>query len=169
MDTIEKLSVVRISTEGEKDTEDVIVREFSLTIFLNGYKVATLLCSPDNLDYLAIGFLASEGLVRSKAEIKKMALDTKGGIARVVTEESGELAQGVPFSGILTSGCGQGLSSYQAIAGTGQAKIASRTKVSAPEVFALVHEFAQHSQVFKATGGGSQCRPVPYERYPCLQ
>ncbi len=82
-----------------------------------------------------------------------MTLDTKRGIVRVVTEEGGELAQGIPFRGIITSGCGQGLSSYQTIAGTGQAKIESQTKVSAPEVFALVHEFAQHSQVFKATGG----------------
>jgi len=153
MNTIERFSIVRISEEGENDTEDVIVKECSLTIILNNQELATLLCSPTNLEYLAIGFLSSEGLLRSKDEIKKIVLDTKRGVVRVATEEAGKLAQDVSFKGLITSGGGKGLQSYSAVAGTSRAKIKSQTKVSAPEVFALVNEFVQHSQVFRATGG----------------
>ena len=153
MNTIEKFSIVRISEEGENDTEDVIVREYSLTIILNNQELATLLCSPTNLEYLAIGFLSSEGLLKSRDEIKKIVLDTKRGAVRVATEGAGELAQDVSFRGLITSGSGKGLQPCSAIAGTNRAKIKSQTKVSAPEVFALVNEFVQHSQVFKATGG----------------
>ena len=57
MNTIERFPIVRISEEGENDTEDVIAKEFSLTIILNSQELATLLCSPANLKYLAIGFV----------------------------------------------------------------------------------------------------------------
>ena len=57
MDTIERFSIVRISEEGENDTENIIAREFSLTIILNNQELATLLCFPTNLKYLAIGFV----------------------------------------------------------------------------------------------------------------
>jgi len=153
MNTIEKFSIVRISEEGEKDAEDVVARELSLTIILNNQELATLLCSPTNLEYLAIGFLSSEGLLKSKDKIKKIVLDTEKGVVRVATEEAGELAQDVSFKKFITSGGGKGLRSYNTIAGTSHAKIESQAKISAPEVFALVNEFVQHSQVFKATGG----------------
>jgi len=152
MNTIERFSIVRISTEGENDTEDVIAREFSLTIILNNQELVTLLCSPTDLKYLAIGFLFSEGLLRGKDEIKKILVDDQRGVVRVETEESGELAQDVLFKRLITSGCGRGASFYSAADATGQ-KVESQAKVSAPEVFALVNEFVQHSQVFKATGG----------------
>jgi len=153
MNAIEKFSIVRISEEGENDTEDVIARECSLTIILNNQELATILCSPTNLEYLAVGFLFSEGLLKSKDEIKKIVLDTERGVVRVATEEAGELAQGVSFREFITSGGGKGLQPCSAIAGTSRAKIKSQTQVSAPEVFALVNEFVQHSKVFKATGG----------------
>ena len=61
---IEKLSIVRVTDEGEKEVEDVVAREFSLTIILNNQEIVTLLCSPSNLKYLAIGFLSSEGFIK---------------------------------------------------------------------------------------------------------
>ncbi len=152
MNTIERFSIVRISEEGEKDTEDVIVKEFSLTIILNNQELVTLLCSPTDLKYLAIGFLFSEGLLRGKDEIKKILVDDQRGVVRVETEESGELARDVLFKRLITSGCGRGASFYSAADATVQ-KVESQAKISATEVFALVSEFVQHSQVFKATGG----------------
>ncbi|GAJ05360.1 unnamed protein product, partial [marine sediment metagenome] len=104
MNTIEKFSIVRISEEGENDTEDVVAREFSLTIILNNQELVTLLCSPTDLEYLAIGFLFSEGLLKGKDEIKKLVLDTKRGVVRVETEEKGELARDVLFKRLITSG-----------------------------------------------------------------
>ncbi len=153
MNTIEKFSIVRISEEGENDTEDVIARECSLTIILNNQELATFLCSPTNLEYLASGFLSSEGLLKSKDEIKKIIVDDGRGLIRVETEEDKEIASEFLPKPLIASGGGKGLFRYNAIAGTSRAKIKSQTKVSAPEVFALVNEFVQHSQVFKATGG----------------
>ncbi|GAI21174.1 unnamed protein product, partial [marine sediment metagenome] len=120
MNTIERFSIVRISEEGENDTEDVVAREFSLTIILNNQELVTLLCSPTDLEYLTIGFLASEGLLRGKDEIKKILVDDQRGVVRVETEESGELARDVLFKRLITSGCGRGASFYRAADATGQ-------------------------------------------------
>jgi formate dehydrogenase assembly factor FdhD len=38
------------------EMEDIVVKEFHLTISLNDRELVTLLCSPEKLDFLAIGF-----------------------------------------------------------------------------------------------------------------
>lgn len=68
MDSVEILPVKRITKEGESSTEQVVAREILATIFLNDQELVTLLCSPKDLNYLAIGFLVSEGL--PKASVK---------------------------------------------------------------------------------------------------
>jgi hypothetical protein len=36
VDTVEKFPILRLSEAGEKETGDVVIREFSLTVVLNG-------------------------------------------------------------------------------------------------------------------------------------
>ena len=89
----EKISILRLTEKGRSSIEDVVAREFPLTIILNNQELVTLLCSPTNLKYLAIGFLFSEGLLKSKDEIKKIMVDDQRGVVRVETEEDEELGQ----------------------------------------------------------------------------
>ncbi len=71
MTDVERVPILRF-TENEKGrADDIVVREFPLTIILNNQELVTLLCTPAHLDYLAIGFLSSEGLLKSKDEIKR--------------------------------------------------------------------------------------------------
>jgi len=135
-ENIEKLSIQRITREGRKDTEDIVTRELPLTIILNNQELVTLLCSPVDLKYLAIGFLSSEGLLETKDEVEKITVD-------------GELM----FKRMITSGCGRGASFYSAVDVQGQGKVESRISISAPEIFALVKEFQHRSEVYRTTGG----------------
>jgi FdhD protein len=115
--------------------------------------LVTLLCSPADLKYLAIGFLVSEGLLKSKDEIKKIVVDDQRGVVRVETEEDKGLASQLLFKRLITSGCGRGASFYSAADVKNQARVESQIVISAPQVFALVKEFQHRSQVYKATGG----------------
>jgi len=153
MDNIERLPIQRITKEGKKDTEDLVTRELPLTIILNNRELVTLLCSPTDLKYLAIGFLSSEGLVKSKDEIKKITVDNQRGVVRVETAEDKELANELIFKRFITSGCGRGASFYSAVDVQGQAKIESQIVISALEVFSLAKEFQRCSQIYRATGG----------------
>lgn len=153
MDNIEKFSILRVSKEGKKDTEDIITKEFPLTIILNNQELVTLLCSPANLKYLAVGFLFSEGLLKSKDEIKKIIVDDRRGVVRVETEGDKGFTNELVSKRLITSGCGKGASFYRAADVQGQARIQSQLKISAREVFDLVNEFQHRSQVYRATGG----------------
>ena len=83
----EKLRVVRITEGVRSDVEDSVVREAPLTIVLDNQELVTMLCSPIDLEYLAVGFLFSEGFLKSKEEIKKVVVDDRKGIAWVETRE----------------------------------------------------------------------------------
>jgi len=149
---IEKVPILRLTEEGRSNVEDVVVRESPLTIILNNQELVTLLCSPVNLKYLAVGFLFSEGLLKSKDEIKKIMVDERSGVVRVETEESGELTRDVLFKRLITSGCGRGVSFYSATDVTSQ-KVESRVEMSAHDIFTLVSDFQQRSQIYRTTGG----------------
>lgn len=68
MDTVERLPVLHVTEAGVSEAEAMVTKEFSLTIILNNQELLNLLCTPANLEYLAVGFLFSEGLLKSKDE-----------------------------------------------------------------------------------------------------
>jgi len=153
MDNIERFSILRVTEQGKKDTEDIITQESPLTIILNNQELVTLLCSPTDLKYLAIGFLSSEGLLKGKDEIKQIIVDDRRGVVRVETEGDKEFASELLFKRLITSGCGRGASFYSPADVQSQAKIQSQLIISAHEVFDLVNEFQHRSQLYRATGG----------------
>jgi FdhD protein len=149
----EKFSILKLTERGSSSIDDVVAKEFPLTIILNNQELVTLLCSPMNLRYLAVGFLFSEGLIKSKDEIKKIIVDDRRGVVRVETEGDVELAKDVLFKRLITSGCGRGVSFYSAADAQGQVKVESRIEISTLEVLALVKEFQNRAQIYRATGG----------------
>ncbi|MFC2072745.1 formate dehydrogenase accessory sulfurtransferase FdhD [Chloroflexota bacterium] len=150
---IEKIPILRLTEESRNSIDDLVAREFPLTVILNNQELVTLLCSPKDLRYLAIGFLFSEGLLGSKDEIKKIMVDDQRGIVRVETEEDDALANELVFKRFITSGCGRGASFYSAADVQDQAKVESRTQIPTHDVLSLVNDFQHRSQVYRATGG----------------
>ena len=64
--------MIKFDGQGFSDQEDEIVTETPLTIRINGDELATVVCSPDALEDLTVGFLAAEGLIRSVADIEQL-------------------------------------------------------------------------------------------------
>lgn len=152
----ETVSTLRITEQDGTEMEDVVVREFPLTIILNNQELVTLLCSPTNLKYLALGFLASEGFIRAREEVKSILLDDRRGVARVqsvASEGSPDVAGDLIFKRFITSGCGRGAAFYSIANAADAAMVESKTGISASQVFTMVREFQHRSEVFKNTGG----------------
>lgn len=151
IDRVEKLTVERVTREGRRDNEELITRELPVTIILNDRELVTLLCSPSDLNYLAVGFLSSEGLIKGKNDVRKIIVDQQRGVVRVQTGDSlkdNELL----FKRLITSGCGRGASFYSP-ADVEQVRVQSATTVPAAGVFSLVREFQHRSEIYRATGG----------------
>jgi FdhD protein len=149
---IENFPILRFTREGKSNIKGVVAREFPVTIILNDQELVTMLCSPDNMDYLAVGFLSSEGLLKSKNEIKRVTVDKQRGVVRLETVTGEEFSREVLFKRLKTSGCGKGSSFYREADITSQ-KVKSQMKISTGEVFTLVNEFQHGSQLYLATHG----------------
>lgn len=70
MQLTEKVNIVRIQNNNIKNIDDTVIVEFPLTIFVNGSKIETLVCSPSYIDELAVGYLFSEGIIQKVNDIK---------------------------------------------------------------------------------------------------
>jgi len=150
---IERIPILRLTEESRSNLDDVVAREFPLTIILNNQELVTLLCSPKDLNYLAIGFLFSEGLLESKDEISKVIVDDQRGVVRVETKADKALTNEFLFKRLITSGCGRGASFYSAADAQQQAKVESAMEISTGKVLSLVREFQQRSEIYRTTGG----------------
>jgi len=54
-------TIIKLDENDCREVEDVVVRETTLTVNVNSKEMATLVCSPRDQVYLAVGFLCSEG------------------------------------------------------------------------------------------------------------
>jgi FdhD protein len=148
---LDKLPILRVTKKGATQMEDAVVIESHLTIVFNNRELVTLLCSPEELEFLAIGFLASEGLLSTKADISKIALDSERGAVEVSTRVSGEFPEDIFSKRLIVSSGGKGRSAQ--ITPRGQAKIQSHINISPADVLNLVKTFVERSELFQATGG----------------
>jgi len=148
---LDKVPILRVIKESQKQVEDTVVTEFHLTIVLNNRELVTLLCSPAKLDFLTIGFLYSEGLINSKDVIKDIVLDPERGIINVTTKEPIKSPEDILSRRIIASSGGKGSSSLSAV--HPRSRIDSQIHISPPEVLNLIQEFVHHSELFAATGG----------------
>src|SRR5882762_11082370 len=82
-----------------------VVREQPLTIYVNGEKFLTLLCSPMMLEALVVGYLWMEKVIGGVEEIARVVVSPVDGRAEVTLSHPVTL----PTERILTSGCGGGI------------------------------------------------------------
>ena len=82
-----------------------VVREQPLSVYVNGEKFLTLLCSPMNLEALVVGYLWMEKVIADASAITSLTVSPVDGRAEVTLAHPVAL----PTERILTSGCGGGI------------------------------------------------------------
>jgi FdhD protein len=96
---------LRVRGNHADEVAGEVVREQPLTIWVNGEKFLTLLCSPIKLEALVVGYLWMEKVIGDLAEITRLDVSAVDGRAEVTL--AGPVA--LPTERILTSGCGGGI------------------------------------------------------------
>lgn len=147
-----EITVIR---EGERRlTDDEVVVEAPLTIYLNGRELVTLLCTPDKLESLALGFLRSEGLLNSLDDVAALRLRDDRGAVEVELKNKGGLLEKLYGRRTITSGCGKGTIFYSALDALRSSPVrGDSVTLTAGEVHALMRELQERATLFKATGG----------------
>jgi FdhD protein len=95
---------VRNATHTERETDRVIVEE-PLTIMVTRVGSFTVMCTPSDIEALAVGFIYSEGMIRSIEDVT--AIFTKDHLPNVIGIEIREPAQlGIARNLVVASSCG---------------------------------------------------------------
>lgn len=153
MELTGNVPVTRYENGTAEIVEDTIVKEYALTIMLDGEEFITILCTPSSLEYLTIGFLLSESIIKSKANITKLRLDEKKGIVEVFTEGAGLIARKLHGRRTMTTGCGKGSTFYNAVDSLSCKKLEVDLQLDAEQILELMKDFNKRSELFLSTGG----------------
>lgn len=135
------------------EANDVVVREFPLTIFVNEIEIATVVCSPNDLKELGVGFLLSEGLIRSLHDIIDIECQEKEGLLNFKISSSMSPTDSFLRRNIASC-CGKGRAGLYFINDAKQVT-AVDSSGSFQQEFLLkqMASLEKNSEVFKLTGG----------------
>lgn len=98
--------------EGDRvrQIEGGVIDEQLLSIYVNGESLATMMCSPVQLEALAVGFLYNEAVIDAADEIALLQLNRTNAVADVILTR-GDFK--LPRRMILTTGCGGGVTGQE--------------------------------------------------------
>lgn len=136
-----------------EELEDRITVEKPVTIYVNGSELVTLLCTPEKIDCLALGFLRSEGILASADQIESIRVKDEEGLVEVELKEKSGLAEKLYGKRTVTSGCGKGTVFFNVLDSMRSKPLLGKMEISADRIITLMEELQQKAQLFKETGG----------------
>lgn len=91
--------------DGWHQAAGEVIEEALITIYVNGSELATIMASPLQQDFFALGFMKNEGLIESIDEVEILFVSKLGCCVDVWLNRDFEKPERV----IITSGCGGGV------------------------------------------------------------
>lgn len=137
-DTSDRQRVLNWTEDRGWETADGrIGEETALVLYVDRVELATLMCTPEKLNFLIAGFLRSEGFIESLNDVALMRVCDEEQVADV------RLVRPHEPNGrrILTSGCGGGVTFDE---GTQAVPVTSETRVSPAQLLRCMREL-QHA------------------------
>src|SRR6059036_2300685 len=95
----------KVRGDHAEEATGEVVREQPLTVYVNGERFLTLLCSPMKVEALIVGYLWMEKVIEGLADVQQVDVSPVDGRADVTLTRPVTL----PTERILTSGCGGGI------------------------------------------------------------
>jgi FdhD protein len=132
---------------------DSVASELPVTIVINSEPLVTLLCTPSELEELAIGFLLTEGILHDKKTIKKLEVDEKELSVRIELSDLPSDFKKMFEKRTISSGCGKGITftSYRTEA---DRRIETKEHLlSLEDIRKLLNMFRNISKLYIETGG----------------
>ncbi|MBI1879967.1 MAG: formate dehydrogenase accessory sulfurtransferase FdhD [Chloroflexi bacterium] len=105
-DGIHPTSYILYKNDVASPVESAVIEETLVCISINGQELASFMCTPHNLEELALGFLRSEGFIQSLADIDILHLSDSRTCVDIWLRD---LRFAPPKRHIITSGCGGGV------------------------------------------------------------
>ena len=153
METKREALVLKVTGSDVEGVIDEVASELPIRLVLNNEPLVTLLCTPAELEELAIGFLLSEGVLRDRSSIRKLEVDERETVVRI------ELTDLPPdFSKLfekrtISSGCGKGVTFTSYRMPTDRRIEVPGHLMSLNDIRRLLTAFRTISKLYLETGG----------------
>ncbi|TWT27231.1 formate dehydrogenase accessory sulfurtransferase FdhD [Planomicrobium sp. CPCC 101110] len=155
MEQHKERTVTRFENGAFTEKRDRVVIEEPITIHINGREFITIVCTPEWVKDMAVGFLASEGIIPNHQDIKEIRLDEKAGIVHITADKVYPFYEQLQNKRFVSSCCGmsrQGfVFAHDAI--TAKTMKEARVKLTPEDCFRLMRQMDASAETFRKTGG----------------
>ena len=143
-----QISYVRYEGDRPQLTSRPVAREAPVALYVNDREWVTFLCTPVDLKQLVVGFLHSEALISSPADIALLRI-----CGEVKSEVHVQLLKPVesPSGGTLTSGCGGGTTFADLV--SRRAPITTDQSITPAQVIKLMAQLYRAARIHNQAGG----------------
>jgi FdhD protein len=150
-----KRKIIRFGEGGPMVLEDTIVTEYTVTIKVNGEEFVTMVCSPSYIEEMAVGYLASEGIIRKYKDIEDFWIQEKEGFVHVKVSKLNPYSRDFHGKRYLTSCCGASRQGFVFVndALTTKKVSGSTVIIRAEDCIRMMDEMQESAEVFHHTGG----------------
>ena len=148
-DPTAKVSYLSLSANEIRPLEKPVVRETAWNIYVNGKELVTLLCTPNKLNFLVLGFLASEGIISGLDDVALLRVCEDEGNIIEIRLAGKEVV--LPRRRVLLSGCGGGVTFDDLQAS--HATLTSSLTVTPAQISRLMRDLHKSAEVHRTAGG----------------
>lgn len=150
-----KRRILKFLNEHIKDAEDIIVTEFPVTVKVNEQELVTMVCTPEYIEDMVIGYLASEGIMRRYEDIKEIWVQEIEGYVHVKIDKLNPYFQNLQNKRYITSCCGMSRQGFVFANDALTAKKMNeiRVKISPNDCLRLMNSLQDTATTFRDTGG----------------
>ncbi|WP_425490386.1 formate dehydrogenase accessory sulfurtransferase FdhD [Heyndrickxia vini] len=150
-----KRRILKFLNEHIKDAEDIIVTEFPVTVKVNEQELVTMVCTPEYIEDMVIGYLASEGIMRRYEDIKEIWVQEIEGYVHVKIDKLNPYFQNLQNKRYITSCCGMSRQGFVFANDALTAKKMNeiRVKISPDDCLRLMNSLQDTATTFRDTGG----------------
>lgn len=151
MEVLKKITIVRFEEGNQHKKEDVVVLESRVHFYLNGEKVISTMCIPQDEDAHMVGFLLSEGVIHAIEDIASLEVRNQGLEVWMEARVDEKNLINLYKEKTLVSGCGGGITGNVDDAIEVNFNV-SDLRLSGEWILGHVRRFYQESELYRQTG-----------------
>jgi FdhD protein len=152
MNPTSEVLIIRVKDRVEEEVVDRVASETAFTLQVNGQTLVSLLCSPFELDTMAMGFLLSEGILRDRQSLRSIRVDEQTSTVFVEIAHLPADWEALFHRRTITSGCGQGVT-FSRTADLKQLARRKPIRLCSGAMQGLLRQFRNISELYVKTGG----------------
>lgn len=155
MEQLHKRKVFRFSKGQMEEKIDSIAVEYPITIRINDKEFMTIVCTPEYVEDMVVGFLVSEGVIPKSESIQEIWMQEETGVVHIKTEQHFPFYEKMLNKRYITSCCGMSRQAFVFAhdALTAKEMTSVNVQLTPEQCFSLMEEMERSAEMFRHTGG----------------